>query len=357
MKKSIFYKSFATLILALTFQSAKAQGNNDQPKIPIGVETKNSLVESYIKKLKEVYIFPEIAIASESKIREFQKTDAYKNADDAFGFAKVMTENLRTIINDKHIGLRYDPNAKPGKQTKAEEKAEQENFRLAMSKRNFGFPKVEVLRGNIGYLKVDGFAPVDFAGKTASFAMEYLSNTDALIIDLRENHGGEPAMVQYLASYFFDKKPVHLNDLYYREGNKTEQYWTLKKLPGSRYTNKAVYILTSNETFSGGEEFANDLKELKRGIIIGENTGGGANPGDMVDLDSGFSAFIPNGRAINPITKTNWEGVGVAPDIKTDPKNALSEAHILALTKLLETSNDEMAKRFYQRNLDLLKKQ
>ena len=95
---------------------------------------------------------------------------------------------------------------------------------------------------------------------------------------------------------------------------------------------------------------------MKRGIIIGENTGGGANPGDMVDLDSGFSAFIPNGRAINPITKTNWEGVGVAPDIKTDPKNSLSEAHILALTKLLETSNDEMAKRFYQRNLDLLKK-
>lgn len=355
MKKSIFVIGLAIACL-LPSQKLQAQ-QNEHPKFAINAETKNQVVASFIKNLKDLYIFPEVANVSEAKIFEFQKSDAYQNTNDANDFAKLLTENFRKIINDKHIGMRFNPDAKTDKPTKADEKRDLQNYQKALMKRNFGFPKAEILRGNIGYLKVDGFAPVAFADKTASAAMAYLSNTDAIIIDLRENGGGEPAMVRFLSSYFFDKKPVHLNDLYYRKGNKTVEYWTLKNIPGTRYTNKEVYVLTSNNTFSGGEEFANNLKVLKRGTLIGETTGGGANPGDMVDLTDGFSAFIPNGRAINPTTKTNWEGVGVVPDIKTDPKNALTEAHILALTKLIETTPDEMAKGFYMRNLDFLKKQ
>jgi len=355
MKKTIFVISFVITSL-LPFQKLQAQQTTD-PKFVISAETKNQVVTSFLKNLKDNYIFPEVANASEAKITEFQKSDDYQNTTNANDFAKLLTDNFRKIINDKHIGLRFNPDAKTSKPTKADEKRESERYQKALAKRNFGFPKVEILRGNIGYLKVDGFAPVAFADQTASAAMAYLSNTDAIIIDLRENGGGEPAMVRFLSSYFFDKKPVHLNDLYYRKGNKTVEYWTLKNIPGTRYTNKAVYVLTSNNTFSGGEEFANNLKVLKRGTLLGETTGGGANPGDMVDLTDGFSAFIPNGRAINPITKTNWEGVGVIPDIKTDAKNAQTEAHILALTKLIETTQDEMAKGFYTRNLDFIQKQ
>lgn len=337
------------------YQKIQAQ-QNENPKTVLTAEAKNRILASFIKNLKEIYIFPEVANASESKIHEFQKTDAYSNANDANDFSNLLTSKLREIVNDKHIGLRFNPNPNVGKPSKTDEKKQDDLYKLALGKMNFGFPKVEILNGNIGYLKVDGFAPVAFADKTCSAAVAYLSNTDAIIIDLRENHGGDPAMVQYLCSYFFDKKPVHLNDLYYRKGDKTVEYWTLKNVSGPRYLNKEVYVLTSNKTFSGGEEFANNLKVLKRGILIGENTGGGANPGDMVDLTDGFSAFIPNGRAINPITKTNWEGTGVLPDIKSDPKNALNEAHILALTKLVETTSEERTKAFFKRNLDELKK-
>lgn len=346
------------LAFALPLQNLEAQERKEQVPVPITEATKSEVVESLLKKMDELYVFPEVAAQTTVKIHEFQKSETYLNSTDAVTFATAMTNELKKITNDRHMGMRYDPDAtiSEKKDPKAE-KQEEAAFHHYLSMVNYGFPKVEILRGNIGYLKVDGFAPVSVAGKTATAAMAYLSHTDALIIDLRENHGGEPEMVQFLASYFFDKKPVHLNDIYYRKGNKTETYRTLSKLPGERYTNKPVYVLTSNKTFSGGEEFAYDLQILKKATLIGENTGGGANPGEGVTVANGFSAFIPTGRAINPITKTNWEGVGVTPDIKTDPKNALQEAHVLALTKVIETLGNTHSGGFYQSNLEFVKKQ
>ncbi|MCM3872588.1 MAG: S41 family peptidase, partial [Pyrinomonadaceae bacterium] len=153
----------------------------------------------------------------------------------------------------------------------------------------------------------------------------------------RGNGGGSPEMVALVCSYLFGAEPVHLNDLYWREGNRTDEFWTRKEVVGKRYLNKDVYVLTSKRTFSGAEEFTYNLKNLKRATIIGETTGGGAHPGGGFRINEHFSMFVPSGRAISPITKTNWEGTGVKPDIEVPSDQALLVARLTALKKSANT--------------------
>jgi tetratricopeptide (TPR) repeat protein len=159
-----------------------------------------------------------------------------------------------------------------------------------------------------------------------------LENVDALIVDLRKNSGGNPDLIRYYCSYFFPAK-THLNSLYWRQGNRTEEFWTLDSVDGKRRQDLPIFILTSSRTFSGGEEFAYDFKTRKRATLIGETTGGGANPGGFFRINSWLGIFIPTGRAINPVTKTNWEGTGVEPDIKVAADDALKTCLPLAHEK------------------------
>jgi C-terminal processing protease CtpA/Prc len=228
-------------------------------------------------------------------------------------------------------------------------------MRQGSRKLNGGYRRVERLPGNVGYLQVDGFMHPDVAADPAAAAMNFLANTDALIIDLRRNGGGGPQSVALLCSYLFDEKPVHLNDLYWRKGDRTEEFWTLKELAGKRYLGRDVYLLTSHRTFSAAEEFAYDLQSLKRVTIVGETTGGGAHPGGGVPIGEHFMVFIPSGRAINPITKTNWEGTGVKPDVEATADKALETAHQLAVKKLLEKAPNEEARRLIQMDLEMSK--
>jgi C-terminal processing protease CtpA/Prc len=174
------------------------------------------------------------------------------------------------------------------------------------------------------------FADPDICGPTATAAMNFLASSDALIVDLRQNGGGEPAMVALICSYLFDQ-PTHLNDLYERKGDTTAQYWTLPYVPGKRLAGKPVFVLTSSRTFSGAEEFTYNLKNLKRATIVGETTGGGAHPVSGHKIDEHFSIGVPFARAINPISKTNWEGAGVEPDVKAPGAEALDVAKKLAM--------------------------
>jgi C-terminal processing protease CtpA/Prc len=346
----------ASIIMGLLSQNCAAQGSG-QSSATIDKKHKAEVIDNLIKQLNDNYVFPEVAKQAEKQLRAYEKEGTYTKITDPKIFAETLNTQVRDIVKDKHLRVRY--NSKRAAEVKvpdadAQKKRDLEWNRF-ISRQNFGFPKVDILEGNIGYLKVNGFGPVDKVAKTCSAAMTFLNNTDALIIDLRENGGGEPAMVQYLASFFFDGEPVHLNDLYFRPSNKTEEFWTIP-VEGPKYLDKPVYILTANYTFSGGEEFAYDLQQLKRGITVGEVTGGGANPGEMVELAPGFSAFIPTGRAINPITKTNWEGVGVKPDVATTAANALKEAHILALKEVMKNTTDEDGRKYYMENIEVLEK-
>ncbi|AWH85562.1 hypothetical protein HYN59_10765 [Flavobacterium album] len=350
MKKQFLLASAVVMLTLLITQKVHSQRTKTLDKA-----TTNAVINSLIKQLNDTYIFPEVAKTAEIKIREYQKKGAYSKISDPKELAETLKNQLREIVKDKHLGVWYNPDMPSGPQDEAAEKAREEQFMRRMGRVNLGFPKLDILEGNVGYLKIDGFGPVDKVGETVTGAMMYLANTEALIIDLRENHGGEPELVQYVASYFFGDAPVHINDLYYRKGNETTEYWTIP-VKGKKYINKPVYVLTSSQTFSGGEELAYDLQTQNRATLVGETTGGGANPGGTVDLGNGFYAFIPDGRAINPITKTNWEGTGVKPEVAVPAADALKKAHVMALEKLLETALDEESKSYYQSNMETVAK-
>jgi C-terminal processing protease CtpA/Prc len=186
--------------------------------------------------------------------------------------------------------------------------------------------------------------------------MSFLAHTDALIIDLRRNGGGEPAMIAYVLSYLFDE-PTHLNDIYERVGDKTQQWWTMPHVPGQRFgAKKPVYVLTSRTTFSGGEEFAYNLKNLKRATLIGETTGGGAHPVRAVKVSQHFAIGVPFARAISPITRTNWEGTGVTPDVPKPADQALDTAYVMALEKIVEMTDNPRQKEQLQGLLNQRKK-
>ncbi|MGV3460898.1 MAG: S41 family peptidase [Flavobacterium sp.] len=352
--KQVFLLALKVATLLLAFATANAQ--QQPPTKPIDKKQQAKVIEALVQKMNDIYIFPDVAQNAGKQLIALQKNGKYDAIKDSREFAKKLTDDLREIVKDKHLGVRFRPPMFTDVKSDSEaSKKQQEAFMRHMKRMNLGFPKADIIEGNIGYLKVDGFGPVDKVGETCTGAMMFLANTNALIIDLRQNGGGEPEMVQYLASYFFGDEPVHINSIYYREGNRTDEYWTIK-VPGQKYLNKPVYVLTSGRTFSGGEELAYDLQTQKRATLIGETTGGGANPGQEVELPEGFSAFIPDGRAVNPITKTNWEGTGVKPDIATNADDALKEAHMLALQQLGEKSGDDEARNYYRQNLEAVKK-
>src|SRR5216683_3894771 len=121
-------------------------------------------------------------------------------------------------------------------------------YRQQMERVNCGFDKVEILSGNVGYLKFDMFADPEVCGPTAVAAMNFLANVDAIIFDLRENGGGDPKMITFLSTYLFSE-PTHLNDLWERKGDVTHQYWTLPYVPGKRLDGKPAYVLTSKKLF------------------------------------------------------------------------------------------------------------
>lgn len=207
---------------------------------------------------------------------------------------------------------------------------------------NYGFRQVRILDGNVGYLNLTGFANVDErAGATAQAAMNFLGNADALIIDLRQNGGGSPSMIQLITSYLYGSERVHLNNFYNRPRDEHTQTWTLPYVPGKRRPDIDVYVLTSQSTFSAAEEFSYNLRNLERATLIGETTGGGAHPGGTQIATNRFTIWVPDGRAINPITKTNWEGVGVEPHMKVSANEALEVAQITALESILKRNKGQ----------------
>ena len=331
------------VLVALTFvppQAGRAQvlirpGGGDFEITPA---QRAEAIDGVLKELNQSYVFPDVAKQMEKAIRKRRENKEYDKITRAAELVKTLTEHLREVCHDKHLRVIASSTRLPVMERKGTPPpGEIEKMRERLRKRgDFGFKKLERLDGNIGYMKLDVFAPPSIAGEAAVTAMSFLSGTRALIIDLRDNRGGTPEMVALLCTYFFDGPPVHLNDLYSRPNDTTHQWWTLPYVPGKRYVGKDVYVLTSKGTFSAAEEFAYDLQALKRATLVGETTGGGAHPVGPRRVNDHFLVVVPMGRAINPITKTNWEGAGVKPDVATPAARALQTAYLAALKKELE---------------------
>src|ERR1700752_1574779 len=338
MLKSVLTRLFIIVAaLAVTVTAALAQ-QPEQPDLTIDAATRTKVIDGILKRLNDSYVFPEVAKKMETSIRERVSNKEYDFFTSSKEFATKLTDDLQAVSKDKHLRVRYSHNAIPERGPRREPTAEErEQEKRELTWMNHGFSKVERLPGNIGYLEFTNFLDPDLGADTVAAAMNFINGTDALIVDMRRNGGGDPAMVALVCSYLFGPEPVHLNDLYWREGNRTDEFWTKKEVAGKRYLNKDVYVLTSKRTFSGAEEFTYNLKNLKRATIIGETTGGGAQPGGGFRISEHFGMFVPTGRAISPITKTNWEGTGVTPDVSGPADQALRVARIMALKKSIPT--------------------
>ncbi|QDQ26167.1 S41 family peptidase [Chitinimonas arctica] len=308
----------------------------------IDAATRAEVIGNTSKFIGADYIYPELAEKMAADLRARQQRGEYDKLGSAKAFANKLTDDLRAVSQDKHLRVRFRTEPIAQDQVTATESAEElARYAVEAKANNFGFRQVKLLDGNVGYLRLDAFDEPALAGPTATAAITFLANTDALIIDLRNNGGGSPEMVQLLTSYLLGTTPVHLNDLYYRPQNATTQYWSHAYVPGPRLTNTPVFVLTAKRTFSAAEEFSYNLQSLKRATLVGETTGGGAHPGDMYRVHSHFQVFVANGKAINPITKTNWEGKGVVPEVPVAAADALLSAHKLALEGIISRSRDD----------------
>ena len=308
----------------------------------VNAEQKSAIIDSVTSVISEHYIFPDVAKKMSEHVHKLNRGGAYTTISELREFAEKLTDDLRSVSNDRHLWVGVIPPERKAtlladSATQAEDRRKQQ---VEAARDNYGFEKVERLSGNIGYLKFDRFHGAEEAGATAIAAMNFVGNCDALIFDLRENGGGDPSMIQLITSYLYET-PQHLNSFQVRGQEKLDQFWTHAYVPGKRMASVPVYVLTSEHTFSGAEEFSYNLKSMKRGTIVGEVTGGGAHPTDLhriLSLDVVVS--VPYGRAINPITNTNWEGTGVQPDIECPAPEAFNRARLDALTKLRERESD-----------------
>lgn len=319
---------------------------------------KKTVIHSISILLSKHYVFPKMANKINDYLSSQLKNGEYKSMNDPNDFANQLTTDLRKISNDLHLRVAFDPNgirkARKANMSKPDS-IKLVNTRIKeLKKNNFGFKELKILEGNIGYLNLTSFENTTYAGNTAISAMNFLSNSDAIIIDIRNNVGGEPSMIQLITSYFFSaERTIHLNDFYWRNNEKITSTYTLPYIPGNRFPDKDIFILTSGTTFSAGEEFSYNLKHLNRATIIGERTGGAAHPGEIRIATSRYKVWIPNGRSINPITNTNWEGVGVIPHIETK-ENVFLVAQYEALKSLKskQKTNDSNNYDWYLENLN-----
>jgi len=303
--------------------------------VKLDAAARQRVVEGIAAKLTEYYVYPDLGQKMIDAVRAHLKTGDYDKITDGDAFASQLTTDLLNVSHDKHLHVNFSAVKLPPDPPDGDgpTPAQIADYRKDMERDNCGFRKVEILPGNIGYLKFDFFGDPDVCGSTLVAAMGLLSHADAIIYDMRQNGGGDPRMVALACTWLFDK-PTHLNDLYNRKEDKTTQYWTLPYVPGTRLPDKPAFVLTSARTFSGAEEFTNDLKTQKRATIVGETTGGGAHPVSGHRIDDHFTIGVPFARAINPITKTDWEGTGVAPDVSVKASDALETAEKLAAEKI-----------------------
>lgn len=279
-------------------------------------QQRGAVIDSIASYLNSMYVFPDVASRMDADIHARAKRGEFDKLADASDFAQTLTQDLQAISHDKHLRVRLRP-------------ADQVNGPAGgFGSRANIFGRSERLPGDIAYVEILSFgAPPEEVREQTTQVMSAAADAKALILDLRRNGGGSPFTVALVSSYLFGDDSVHLNSLYFRPANRTDAFYTNPRVAGRKFgPDKPIYVLTSSKTFSGAEEFAYNLQTRKRATIVGETTGGGANPGRGFPLPGNLTVFVPTGRAINPITKTNWEGVGVKPDVAVDASSALDVA-------------------------------
>jgi len=299
--------------------------------------TTSEIITEMAETISESYVFPDVGEQVSEMLLGNLKSGEY---DELAGreLADTLEDQIRNLTHDLHFGVRsLPPNWTPPTE------GEDAGLRQGPSA-PYGFNSVERLGGNIGYIDLRGFNNANSIGETVDAVMRLVQGSSSIIFDLRRNGGGDPDAVALISSYLFEpSKSIHLNSLYSRPRDETTEYWTHADIDTTlAMPDTPVYVLTSRQTFSAAEEFTYNLKNLERATIIGETTGGGAHPVDQIlfsndETDRHYLMILPTARAINPISGTNWEGTGVAPDFEVSADDALN----VAIGQILQTLADE----------------
>jgi hypothetical protein len=315
-------------------QSQDAAGTT----IPAAVEDakldaamRHLVIEGAIANVRKYYVDPGVAQKTANALLAYEQRGD-DDVTDGELFADLLTRQMKEASHDPHLVMIYSA-VKTAEAPPAPTPQEVAGYRNEMKLSNCTFERVEILPHNIGYVKFNAFPDASICGPRAAAAMAKLNHADAIIFDLRDNPGGYSNMVALIATYLFDH-PTHLNDFYNRVENSTKESWTLPPVPGNRLADKPAFVLTSHSTFSAAEGFSYDLKMLKRATLVGETTSGRGHMGMEYRINDHFTIRVPAIRVVNPISKTNWEGTGVEPDVKVKAADALETAEKLAETEL-----------------------
>ncbi|MEO0424215.1 MAG: S41 family peptidase [Pseudomonadota bacterium] len=342
-----------TLVLGLLSLPTLAQ-------VPFSSDEKAAVIENIQLLIASDYVFPDQVDRVNAALDARLVEGRYDDVSTRDAFAEALTEDLVAITTDKHYKVGYRPELVASRRAAEEGRASPEDVAEAdqadtidwnlwyARQENFGFKRIEVLEGNVGYIQLTFFHPFDWMRSTIDAAMTFVADTDALIIDLRANGGGYSPSDTYLGSYFLDPDPVLWSTSYTRPTDERESVYTFGEVGAPRYRNRPVILLVSAETFSLGEKFAYTMKHFDQAEIIGQVTAGAANGISFRLVDDNFVIQIPAQQSVNPVTETNWEGIGVQPDIETAPEEALARAHLLALDQLIATAKYDRAKARYQ---------
>ncbi|HTH50064.1 MAG TPA: S41 family peptidase [Candidatus Limnocylindria bacterium] len=327
-----------SLIVGLLALSTRAEPPPQPPQFTAAERTE--VIGTLVAKVNALYVYEELAKKMTAAILEHQQHHDYDAITNREAFARQLTVDLHAVNNDGHLGVEWSASPIGDEKPEAPSQDSADAFRKTWSRSNFNFRKVEVLDGNIGLLQVDTFFPSEWIKDLVQSSMTFLANSDAVIVDIRKNHGFADGGL-LIASYFFND-PVHWNDNHDRDAGTLRQSWTLPVVPGAKLADKDVYILVSKDCFSAAEDFAYNLQALGRAKVIGEVTGGGAHPTKPYKIGTYFMASIPFAHGVNPVTHTDWEGKGVQPDVKVPADQALLTAQILAIEAVIRRNpNDQ----------------
>ncbi|MFG2999629.1 S41 family peptidase [Streptomyces sp. NPDC048340] len=293
--------------------------------------TNEQVVEQALGRISAGYVFPEKVAVIEAAIRGRLAEGAYEGLDDR-QLCETVTADLQEACPDKHLRLLWTD--EPQSLEPVDDDGGEAAFLALLRAEGQGISRVERLEGNVGLIDVRRIATAVEGASTIGAAMQLVAHTSALVLDLRECRGGAPEGAAMWCSYFFRDDQVHLNDIYDRKTDTTRQYWTAGHLPAPRYADRPVYVLTSGDTFSGGEDVAYTLQAHGRAVVVGGTTRGGAHPTARHAVAEHVLVTVPAARSINTVTGTNWEGVGVVPDVPVPADQALEEALKAALRQV-----------------------
>ncbi|MFE5972302.1 S41 family peptidase [Streptomyces sp. NPDC056460] len=290
------------------------------------------VIDETARLVSEQYVFPEIAEQVADLLRRRLAEGAY-DVDGAEELAGLVTADLQSVNGDRHLRLKHHAEPVSPEQGAATMEAMRRDFDTSLG----GAPLVRLHDGGIAVLELSPMLfPLDWAAEPLAAALTLTSRAQALIVDLRANRGGDPDTVAFVCSYLLDRR-THLNSMHWRKGDRREQSWSLPHIPGARFGgSKPLYVLTSESTFSAAEELAYDLQQLGRAVVVGERTRGGAHPCKGWTVHPHLEVTVPMGRAVNPVSGTNWEGTGVQPDVLCPAADALDQARELAAARLAD---------------------